>query len=191
MSAKADIFYDRAFLKNMKINSLHYLRGLLAIGVMIYHFCSGILQYKYYYNADSILVRVGNYGVSLFFILSGLTLYHVYSSENFFSKKKLKKYFVKRFFRIYPLFILTTIFCVVFARQVYDLKTIALNLSGLFAFTNSFIPIHKVAWSVGNELVFYSAFPILLLCLQQRYWILKLVPLILFLFLFYYGVTNI
>ena len=175
----------------MKVNSLHYLRGILALGVMVYHYSSWPLGYGYYLNANNIICRFGNFGVSLFFILSGLTLYHVYSGKTIFDAKNLKNYFIKRFFRIYPLLWITTTISILFTREIYDLKTIVLNLSGLFGFTESNFAILKVAWSIGNEIVFYCAFPILLLLLQQRNLIFKLIPVLLFLLSFYYGVAHV
>jgi exopolysaccharide production protein ExoZ len=175
----------------MKINSLHYLRGLLALGVMLYHYYSWPLGYGYYLDANNILSRFGNYGVSLFFILSGLTLFHVYSGINMRVLKNLKSYSLKRFFRIYPLLIITTIICAVFTKEHYDFKTIVFNLSGLFGFTESNIAIHKVAWSVGNEIVFYSVFPVLLFLLQQRNFVFKLIPVLLFFVSFYYAIVHV
>ena len=175
----------------MKINSLHYLRGILALGVMFYHYYSWPLGYGYYLNANNVLSRLGNYGVSMFFILSGLTLYHVYSRKNIFGKKDLKNYFIKRFFRIFPLLWIATLICIIFTKETYDLKTIVLNLSGLFGFTESNVAILKVAWSVGNEIVFYCSFPVLLFLLQQRSFVFKLIPVALFILSFYYGIVHV
>ncbi len=58
-----------------RVESLDYLRGLLAVSVMIYHYVawSGVEL-----GADTVLGRLGIYSVSTFYILSGLSLGLVY-----------------------------------------------------------------------------------------------------------------
>jgi exopolysaccharide production protein ExoZ len=51
--------------------SLDILRGLSALGIMIYHYLGWILGH---FGASNTLGRFGVYGVSIFYILSGLTM---------------------------------------------------------------------------------------------------------------------
>ncbi len=92
----------------MRINSLDYLRGLMAIGIMFYHFFVWTFGT---YESDTFLEKIGLYGVSVFYVPN----------------------------------------------------KILLNLSGLFGFVafDKYIP--TGAWSIGNELVFYAFFPIVLI----------------------------
>lgn len=137
-------------MKN-RIQYLDYLRGLAAFGIMVYHFTT----WSYgHHNADSFLGRIGIYAVSIFYILSGLTLFKVYYND-----LDVKDFFVKRLFRIYPLLIVVTLVTVILRRD-FDLTAILLNVTGLFGLFKWDQNIAVGAWSIGNELVFYLFFPL-------------------------------
>ena len=58
-----------------RLYNLDYLRGIVAFGIMIYHY---FLWTFGKFSADTFIGRLGIYGVSIFYVLSGLTLYYVY-----------------------------------------------------------------------------------------------------------------
>ena len=60
-----------------RIESLDWLRGLMAIAIMFYHLTSWHISPL---DSSNILGRLGIYGVSVFFVLSGLSMAVVYSS---------------------------------------------------------------------------------------------------------------
>ena len=72
--------------------NLDYLRGLAAFGIMVYH-------YRFWltgeFSSDSFMGRVGLYGVSIFYVLSGLTLFLVYYEKMHFSKEAVLQFFKK------------------------------------------------------------------------------------------------
>jgi len=142
----------------MRINALDYLRGLMALCIMIYHYFSWTFHG---YDSGTFLGVMGVYGVSIFYILSGLTLYHVY--HNKLRVSNLFSFFVKRVFRILPLLWLSILLNIFLLCQSYDVRTILLNFSGLFGFIDHDNYITTGAWSIGNELVFYSVFPVIIL----------------------------
>lgn len=145
-----------------RVHSLDYLRGFMACAVMSYHFSSWTFGE---FDASTILGRIGLYGVSFFYILSGLTLHIVYSRSPL-NLKSLKLFGLKRIFRIYPLLWLVTIISV-FAFSVKDFNLIFLNLTGLFGFIKPAAYIGTGVWSIGNELFFYAFVP-LLIFLERR-----------------------
>lgn len=71
---------------NNRLHNLDYLRGLAAFGIMIYHYCSWELGD---FSSDTIMERIGIYGVAIFYVLSGLTLFHVYFEKLHFSKESI------------------------------------------------------------------------------------------------------
>ena len=82
-----------------RLHNLDYLRGLAAFGIMIYHYLSSSIGR---FSSESFMGRLGIYGVSIFYVLSGLTLYHVYHEQmkpsivdtiSFF-KKRVIEYFL-------------------------------------------------------------------------------------------------
>jgi len=58
-----------------RLFSNDYLSGMAAFGITIYHFNLWTFGEQ---TTDTFIERVGIYGVSIFYILSGLTLYCVY-----------------------------------------------------------------------------------------------------------------
>ncbi|WP_276389064.1 acyltransferase family protein [Eudoraea chungangensis] len=142
----------------MRIDSLDYLRGLMAIAIMFYHYFVWTFGI---YGSDTLLGKIGLYGVSIFYVLSGLTLYLVY--ENKLSLTNLFYYFKKRIYRIFPLLWICVFLNILLLTNTYTTTKVLLNLSGLFGFiaVDQYIP--TGAWSIGNELVFYAFFPVVLL----------------------------
>ncbi|HEX6179628.1 MAG TPA: hypothetical protein VFZ47_00205, partial [Chitinophagaceae bacterium] len=56
--------------KEFRLHSLDYLRGLAAFGIMAYHFMMWTMGEM---DSSRKMGRVGIYGVSIFYVLSGLT----------------------------------------------------------------------------------------------------------------------
>jgi exopolysaccharide production protein ExoZ len=146
-----------------RIHSLDYLRGFMACAVMSYHYSFWTFGE---FDSSTILGRLGLYGVSFFYILSGLTLYVVYKDYPI-SIKSVALFSVKRFFRIYPLLWIVTIIYIV-ALRITDTELLFLNLTGLFGFLKPEAYIGVGVWSIGNELVFYAFFPILIYLLRKN-----------------------
>jgi exopolysaccharide production protein ExoZ len=152
----------------VKINrnkSLDYLRGIMATLIMAYH----------YYNwsvgglgSNTALGRIGIYGVAVFYVLSGLTLYIVYQHTLKFTFNSVLSFWIKRFFRIFPLlwFVVTVSICL--QHHHPGIIKLFLNYTGLFGFIRPQAYISMNLWSIGNELVFYSLFPLFLLLAGYR-----------------------
>ncbi len=160
---------------------LDYLRGLCAFGIMIYHYSSWVFHE---HGSDTILGRIGIYGVSLFYILSGLTLHNVYCNKQLFSFENVHLFFRKRIFRIYPLLWIATILTAIgnffLISKTPDFIDVFLNLTGLFGFFRWDSYIATGAWSIGNELVFYTFFPVLWYGLQWKKWLIIILSAIIF-----------
>ncbi|MEP2236872.1 MAG: acyltransferase [Maribacter sp.] len=160
-----------------RIYNLDYLRGLAAFGIMIYHY----LTWTYgKYSAETFLGKFGIYGVSIFYILSGLTLYYVYYSRMNFSKNDLSSFFRKRIFRIFPLLWLVTIIAVILSRKIPNFYDLFLNLTGLFGFLKWDTYFSTGAWSIGNELVFYAFLPVFILLSKSYKSIMTIFSIIIF-----------
>jgi exopolysaccharide production protein ExoZ len=156
-------------MKN-RIQYLDYLRGLAAFGIMVYHFTT----WSYgHHDADSFLGRIGIYAVSIFYALSGLTLFKVYQNQ-----LDLKDFFVKRVFRIYPLLIVVTLIAAMLQMQ-FDLINIFLNVTGLFGVFAWDQNIAVGAWSIGNELIFYLFFPVFMIFAKKEKMMLYFISFIL------------
>ena len=173
-----------------RLHSLDYLRGLSALGIMVYHYTTwtwGELA------PSSFLGRVGIYGVAIFYVLSGITLSYIYASHLTLSKEDLLDFYTKRFFRIFPLLWLATIISILLSKHVPKILDVLLNLTGLFGLVkwNSYFA--TGAWSIGNELTFYLAFPLLVFLIKKgKSGVLAALgfPVLLFLYFAFYSMQT-
>ncbi len=150
-----------------RIESLDWLRGLMAIAIMFYH-----LAIWFYFPRDSttLLGRLGIYGVSIFFILSGLSMAMVYA--NFIKDMKTSGFFmIRRIFRIWPLLwvCVALVVSLNFVRNgSFDPLKIILNLTTLFGFIDTHGAINTGAWSIGNEMVYYVFTPFIFFLYNRK-----------------------
>ncbi len=149
----------------------------MAFGIMIYHYLSWSMGK---FPVDSFIARIGIYGVSIFYILSGITLYYVYFDDMIISKEDVIYFFKKRVLRIFPLLWLVTISSILLSNQAPDLYSLFLNLSGLFGFIQWDIYFSEGIWSIGNELFFYALFPFLILFTKKMKPLMALLTVFLF-----------
>ncbi|MEO7157340.1 MAG: acyltransferase [Vicinamibacterales bacterium] len=151
-----------------RLVSLDWQRGLLALSIMVYHLTSWKL---YPPQSDEVLGRLGIYGVSMFFLLSGLSMAVVYR-DFFVDARSPLRFFVRRIFRIWPLMWFAvgavTVGGVLFKAQAPDWGLILLNVTTLFGFVSPGSYINTGAWSIGNEMVYYALTPPLLVLYGRR-----------------------
>ncbi len=152
-----------------RVYTIDYLRGLLALLVMIYHY--GNWGDLFTPEASSFLTRNALYGVSLFFIISGFSLTVTYFHRfNRLEVARITDYFFKRFARIYPLFWLIVclflIFVLLTGKDFPDTSRILSNLTISFAFFEGQKGLTPGSWSIGIEIVFYVLLPIVLYSLH-------------------------
>ena len=156
-------------------NARHYpyidsLRGLAILMVIIHH-----TNQLSPINAPifiSKLLSNGTRGVQLFFILSAFTLFLSFARRNSSENHPILFFFIRRFFRIAPLYYLAIIyysfssiynFDFWFGTQPIVTKYMVFSnlifLNGLSPYwANSLVP---GGWSIGVEMIFYGLFPFL------------------------------
>ncbi|MCC6181496.1 MAG: acyltransferase [Bacteroidia bacterium] len=167
-----------------RLYNLDYLRGIAALGIMLYHYYSWAFEH---FKADDFMGRVGVYGVSIFYVLSGLTLYYVYYDKMKPTFREVKCFFVKRFFRIFPLLWLVTITAIILSKKAPNFFDVFLNLTGLFGVVSWNVTFSPWVWSIGNELVFYLFFPFFVLLTKYNKILLYLLLVLLFSFYIYFA----
>ena len=146
---------DKISKKYHYIKGLNGLRFILFVFIFAHHFYL-FTDYSYFYNfnLNRFLDQVGNFAVTYFFMLSGFCIALGYSDK--FSILHFKNYFEfikKRFFKLYPLYIITGIICLLYFCSVYGIKKI-------FSFTLYFLMLQP--WTVhitsgGNACAWFIA----------------------------------
>ena len=92
-------------MKKERLFYLDFVRAVAAVSIVITHFNARYLYLNPPMPEKAVLtttvsnIYIGDWGVSLFFIISGAALMYVYEK-----KCELKTFYKKRFFSIYPMF---------------------------------------------------------------------------------------
>lgn len=149
-------------MANNRILGFDFLRGLCAIGVAYYHILGwlGVNDIKLY--------SVGLYGVYIFFILSGASIYIAYA-DKIRAGYDLRKFLGQRLFRLLPLFALVVLVGPLFDYNDFQeygrafLDKAILNITFAFGLGNpGQASLATGGWSLGIEFVFYLLFPVIL-----------------------------
>lgn len=140
----------------------------MALAVMTYHYVTWTVGSQ---DSSTVLARLGIYAVSLFYILSGVSLALVYK-DHICTGADVADFGIRRVFRIFPLFyiVVSSALLLAWASHVikgtpyaFPLYAALLNYSLSFGFVDPSAYLSTGAWSIGNEIVFYTVFPWLFL----------------------------
>ena len=145
-----------------RIISLDQFRGLMALLIMFYHFSSWTF---FNFDSNNLMERFGRYGVSIFYILSGMTLYFVYNNK-ISEKKEIIVFYIKRIFRILPLLWVSILLTIFMSNNIhFNFSRIISNLFCLYGFYDTSLALSGGSWSIGNEMFFYLFFPLIIFLL--------------------------
>jgi len=151
-------------LKTNTSNNFDLLRLTLAILVFFAHWNTLTFQNFTYFP-----FHLSTYAVHMFFIVSGFLIFWSFDAD-----QNKKHFYIKRFFRIFPLYafliILQTLFFVVFVdgnvsqilkyfvSNIFFLNFLAPSVGGTFSdlYVNA---INGSLWTLKNEVVFYALVP--------------------------------
>ncbi|OOM76325.1 acyltransferase family protein [Clostridium puniceum] len=164
--------------KNDKIfiSGLESVRGISACLIVYFHvwalcgFAGGSVV------LDSIVSNFDS-SVRMFFLLSGFALLCGYEKSLFSSEVSLKNFYIKRFFKIAPVFYLVVIIQVLisyfFQNHLYSITSIIMSATLLFGF----LPVNQelivwASWAVGIECIFYLVFPLFVLIAKNKYYLI-------------------
>lgn len=134
---------------------------------------------------------LSNMGVNLFFVLSGFLISYLLFDENdLFGKINIKKFYVRRILRIWPVYYLVVflgLFIIFFVFHLlkfedYSLKSFINYLLFMvnFEHINKELthPLISVLWSVSVEEQFYLFWPLLLTIVPKKKYVLLFISLI-------------
>lgn len=157
-------FITNYIRRDILLNSLTSFRFIAALMVFFWHV--GLFsQYQ-----------LGYMGVSFFFVLSGFILsYNYHSKFSTLSKEDIKKFYIARFAKIYPVHLLTLVLSIPLGIRIFLLSEDSSLISIMTSFISNLFLIHSyspsyefgtafngVSWSLSNEAFFYLMFPFLM-----------------------------
>ncbi|GAB6011122.1 acyltransferase family protein [Viscerimonas tarda] len=155
-----------------KYEYIDSLRGIAIMLVVMVHVGYNVFPPRFINK----IVENGQLGVQLFFIVSAFTL--VMSYQNRLNEKnRTTNFFIRRFFRIAPMYHLAILFVTVdilLGWNIYNPRLEEIDVVELLtniSFTNGFVPAYinryvPGGWSIAVEFSFYLLLP--LLCLKIR-----------------------
>ena len=136
----------------MEIRKLNMLRGMAALIVVISHFSNSTKW------LNGILGKgAGQFGVMIFFMLSGFLMSYLYMHKSF-DWKNIRKYIISRFARVIPLFLIVVICSYTLQKLdiigvLYKIQDEASLLSHLIFLSGEY-----VLWTIPTEIQFYVLF---------------------------------
>jgi len=147
------------------------LRGLAVLFVVLIH-TSIYFNINYFPVLFQNLITGGKYGVQLFYFASAFTIMLSYHSRYDKETNPTRNFFIRRFFRIAPLYYLAIIFYLLYNGLAPNYWTggtqpiTAINILSNFLFLHGFNPywINSIVpggWSIAIEMVFYCLMPFL------------------------------
>lgn len=157
-------------MNTIKYPFLDSLRGLAIMMVLVYHLQFLWLPMPKF--TEFLLI-----GVSLFFVISAYTL-ALSQSTKIQRKNVWKNFYIRRFFRIYPLFFVVITILYILSLKLHIFSSIheyipgRINYISHILFVFGFSPdtintFHIGEWSLFNELIFYLLFPALFVYMKK------------------------
>jgi peptidoglycan/LPS O-acetylase OafA/YrhL len=153
-----------------KLAYIDVLRGIAILMVILIHTSlpvSGLSELGIY------ITRYGQMGVQLFFVASAYTLCYSFVSR-LTDEHRLRSFFIRRLFRIAPLYYLAMVLywllepilhilsLIDLPASEYNFQSIVSNIFFIHGFiisaNNNVVP---GGWSIGTEMAFYALFPML------------------------------
>jgi len=152
----------------MQLPQLTFTRFIAAVSVVVFHY--GLNAFPFENGFLHSLFSEGSICVSYFFFLSGFVL--TISNGSPVSPISPKHFWIKRFTRIYPLylaaFVITLVSAMVLKGSFPRGNSIILQLLSIHAWKPGIaLEINFPAWSLAVEIFFYALFPFLLFMLNK------------------------
>lgn len=153
------------------LNGLTGIRFIAAMAVFLFHFGAGFADRIDAPEPVQQLLRNGFLGVSLFFVLSGFILTYTYQGKLALDAPGLKAFFVARFARIYPVYVLLLLFRWPQVTGELDwhqvLRVLTMTQSWSTPTTDLGYAWLMQAWTLSVEFCFYLLFPFLLVLINR------------------------
>lgn len=168
------------------------IRALAVLATIIFHVFAGFLKVWDIPFTQRFLAEMGWWmaplfhaekGVDAFFLLSGLVLgLPLFKKLDTFDWTQAKNFYWRRFFRIYPLFLVALIIYHLLRQGDFNAEFFS-NLFFINNFSKKWDPIVPVGWSLTIEVQLYAMVPLYLLFIKTTkspHWIMGITVLLSF-----------
>lgn len=147
----------------MQINQITFTRFIAALTVVFFHYGSHAFPATLSWINDSVMA--GPIAVNYFYVLSGFIMAIAYYQIQPTSPLNKKRYWIARFARIYPVYLVALLLMVIASSHELSEKPLALPLH--LGMLQAWIPgypmtLNNPGWSLSVEAFFYLCFPFLL-----------------------------
>lgn len=184
--------------------NLNGLRFIAAFAVIIHHIeqLKSFSSIPNYWSNVPFIGLVGKLGVVLFFVLSGfLITYLLLVEEKKFNEIDIKKFYLRRILRIWPLYFLIIILAIFILPQIdffvlpnfpaeivyadiwQKLLLYLIMLPNLVLTYFGPIPYASQTWSIGTEEQFYLIWPLLMAYFRKNRYLLMVSTIFLYIFI--------
>jgi peptidoglycan/LPS O-acetylase OafA/YrhL len=157
--------------------ALDTIRGFAALYVAAFHIWQWPAPFNNLAGDLFPVIKNGNKGVPIFAALSGLLIYRslIYLTDKTSSRSidDLRRYFIRRFLRVYPLFLATAVAATLLGQMRHS-PTLVDGMVSEFLMLQVLGYPHLVvlpAWSLIVEVIFYCFLPIFMIVLRDKTWI--------------------
>ncbi len=176
-----------------RLSGLDQARSIAITAVVAVHLS---FQFPHLPHWATVLARMGQYGVQLFFVISAVTIFMTLEADRARYRAATHvtaRFYVKRFFRIAPLYYVAILAYGLMSWYTYnfqsdhasilgphDASDVVLNLLFLHAVSASAINnVVPGGWSIGVEMLFYAIAPVIFFYVTTRRRLLTLSALML------------
>lgn len=166
-----------------RIFYLDFVRAVATVAIIMTHYnalfiynVSSPMPWKAFITINVAGIYIGDFGVSLFFIISGASLMYVYDQ-----RFEPKTFYRKRFLGIYPMFWLAYLFAMLYRFfttggyfQGVPYRRIIYTILGIDTYVNNFgIRTFSLVgeWFIAVIVMMYMVFPLLRVGVQKHPWI--------------------
>jgi len=149
--------------ERVKLDGLTAARFYAALMIVMFHVAQ---MPKLTMHPDLIFVSAHfGLGVPLFYTISAFSMFVGYHGR-LETREQIRSFFVRRFFRIAPLFYLMMLIYIAYLYARYGVLIPFEKVLSSATFTFNLIPAHVsgfvwASWSIGVEMLFYAAFPVI------------------------------
>jgi hypothetical protein len=155
-------------MQKTEITALTGLRFFAAFVIVLDHLWPVIFKFERFAVLNDAMHQLAYLGMTLFFVLSGFIIHYNYV-DIVARPGGLRKFFVARFSRLYPLYLLVLALDFALYHPPMDgmaLRMLTMTQSWTYQFSDGrFLPygyhFSVVSWSISTEIFFYAVYPVI------------------------------